>query len=166
MRKLLLMMLVDRKQDRLRSARSCLHLPNPVLHCVAFLLSDSDRCCVVCSSVSCLTQSFDSALTRESRVWSFAVYHGALIDINYAGAKRLLATWRVLLGIWLPQIGAADEKGENKIRRVLRLRAEAALSLADMLQSMEADSEQRETVQLLRETGANIRALPKEHRIG
>ena len=107
-----------------------------------------------------------SSDAQGSRVWSFAVYHGALIDINYAGAKRLLATWRVLLGIWLPQIGAADEKGENKIRRVLRLRAEAALSLADMLQSMEADSEQRETVQLLRETGANIRALPKEHRIG
>ncbi|SCV72966.1 BQ2448_6891 [Microbotryum intermedium] len=33
-------------------------------------------------------------------VWLFAVYHNSLIDDNYLGAKKLVASWRVLVGIW------------------------------------------------------------------
>ncbi|SCZ94813.1 BZ3500_MvSof-1268-A1-R1_Chr12-1g03675 [Microbotryum saponariae] len=33
-------------------------------------------------------------------VWLFAVYHNSLVDDNYLGAKKVVASWRVLVGIW------------------------------------------------------------------
>lgn len=34
-------------------------------------------------------------------VWLLSKYHAALIDRNYAGLKKLVAAWRVLIGVWL-----------------------------------------------------------------
>ncbi|BEI82729.1 hypothetical protein CcaverHIS002_0305970 [Cutaneotrichosporon cavernicola] len=34
-------------------------------------------------------------------VWLLNKYHAALIDQNYNGLKRLIAAWRVLVGVWL-----------------------------------------------------------------
>lgn len=70
----------------------------------------------------------------------FGIYHTKLVDRNYTRWKKLVATWRVLAGIWLPQFvssAASSENGENKIRKMLRLRSEAAQSLADLLIKLE-----------------------------
>lgn len=69
----------------------------------------------------------------------FTIYHTKLVDKNYARWKKLVATWRVLAGIWLPQFisSSATGESENKIRQMLRLRSEAAQALADLLIKME-----------------------------
>ncbi|EIW71954.1 hypothetical protein TREMEDRAFT_36357 [Tremella mesenterica DSM 1558] len=36
-------------------------------------------------------------------VWLLGRYHSALIDPNYNAMKRLVAAWRILIGLWLPQ---------------------------------------------------------------
>lgn len=66
-------------------------------------------------------------------------------------AKRLVASWRILVGIWAPHakseavnalsILGFEEKveGENEIRRVLRLRLEAAKALGDYLEALEEE---------------------------
>ncbi|WVQ66895.1 uncharacterized protein L199_005086 [Kwoniella botswanensis] len=36
-------------------------------------------------------------------VWGLGRYHGALIDENYNAMKRLIASWRLLIGIWTPR---------------------------------------------------------------
>ncbi|KAK9894996.1 hypothetical protein P389DRAFT_87369 [Cystobasidium minutum MCA 4210] len=72
----------------------------------------------------------------------FSVYHTRLIDRNYARWKKLVATWRVLAGIWAPQFMSAASSGENKIRQMLRLRSESAQALADLLIKVEYSSAQ------------------------
>ncbi|KAJ6625367.1 glycerol-3-phosphate-acyltransferase [Mycena sp. CBHHK59/15] len=42
------------------------------------------------------------ALMAGAMLWLFARYHNTMINANYEHAKRLLATWRVLLGVWAP----------------------------------------------------------------
>ncbi|KAI5480683.1 glycerol-3-phosphate-acyltransferase [Pseudohyphozyma bogoriensis] len=103
-------------------------------------------------------------------VWLFAVYHNTLIDDNYNAAKRLMASWRVLVGIWAPhakseavavlrKFGVEDKiAGENEIRRVLRLRLEATSALAQLLVEMQekGSEEEKEMVRRLVEWGAKI----------
>ncbi|KAF9520307.1 hypothetical protein BS47DRAFT_1335910 [Hydnum rufescens UP504] len=36
-------------------------------------------------------------------LWAFAVYHVRLVGDNYEHAKRLVAAWRVLIGVWGPR---------------------------------------------------------------
>ncbi|KAK4688147.1 hypothetical protein P7C73_g1970, partial [Tremellales sp. Uapishka_1] len=36
-------------------------------------------------------------------VWMFARYHAVLIDQNYDAMKRLVAAWRILIGVWIPK---------------------------------------------------------------
>lgn len=90
----------------------------------------------------------------------FAVYHTRLVDRNYGRWKRLVAAWRVLVGIWWPEVTPASEsQGETKIRKMLRLRSEAAKSVADLALNLESEKEGREEVQWYRSLGARV-ALP------
>ncbi|KDQ07170.1 hypothetical protein BOTBODRAFT_120414 [Botryobasidium botryosum FD-172 SS1] len=60
-----------------------------------------------------------AALFAACTVWWFAVYHNRLIDDNYERAKRLIAAWRVLIGVWGPKrwdLGAAALKPYMKPR--------------------------------------------------
>ncbi|KAJ7162194.1 hypothetical protein C8R46DRAFT_1000160 [Mycena filopes] len=43
------------------------------------------------------------AVMAVATLWLFARYHDTMINANYEHAKRLLATWRVLLGVWGPK---------------------------------------------------------------
>ncbi|KAJ6538790.1 hypothetical protein DFH09DRAFT_991549 [Mycena vulgaris] len=43
------------------------------------------------------------ALMAAATLWLFARYHDTMINANYEQAKRLLATWRVLVGVWAPK---------------------------------------------------------------
>ncbi|KAF7790728.1 hypothetical protein EIP86_001684 [Pleurotus ostreatoroseus] len=43
------------------------------------------------------------ALLATAFVTLFARYHNSLINYNYEQAKRLLAAWRVLIGVWAPK---------------------------------------------------------------
>jgi len=43
------------------------------------------------------------ALLSAFMVYLFAVYHNKIIDGNYERAKRFVAAWRVLVGIWTPR---------------------------------------------------------------
>jgi len=43
------------------------------------------------------------ALSSALMVYLFAVYHIKIIDGNYERAKRFVAAWRVLVGIWTPK---------------------------------------------------------------
>jgi len=43
------------------------------------------------------------ALFAAVIVYLFAVYHTTMIDGNYERAKRFIAAWRVLVGVWTPK---------------------------------------------------------------
>lgn len=43
------------------------------------------------------------AILSASIVYFFAVYHTKMIDGNYERAKRIVAAWRVLVGVWVPK---------------------------------------------------------------
>ncbi|KDQ55712.1 hypothetical protein JAAARDRAFT_195538 [Jaapia argillacea MUCL 33604] len=43
------------------------------------------------------------ALVAAVIVWGFANYHNKLINDNYEHAKRVVAAWRVLVGVWVPK---------------------------------------------------------------
>ncbi|TFK44667.1 glycerol-3-phosphate-acyltransferase [Crucibulum laeve] len=43
------------------------------------------------------------AFVAAATVYWFAVYHIKLIDDNYMRAKRFIAAWRVLVGVWMPK---------------------------------------------------------------
>jgi len=43
------------------------------------------------------------ALLAWATVWLFAVYHNKLVKDNYEHAKRFVAAWRVLVGVWAPK---------------------------------------------------------------
>ncbi|KAJ7782487.1 hypothetical protein DFH07DRAFT_935585 [Mycena maculata] len=43
------------------------------------------------------------ALMAAATLWLFARYHDSMINANYEHAKRLLATWRALMGVWAPK---------------------------------------------------------------
>ncbi|KAG9086983.1 hypothetical protein FRC07_012939, partial [Ceratobasidium sp. 392] len=43
------------------------------------------------------------ALIAAGFVWMLAVYHVSIIDDNYEHAKRFMAAWRVLIGVWGPK---------------------------------------------------------------
>ncbi|EJU02899.1 glycerol-3-phosphate acyltransferase [Dacryopinax primogenitus] len=59
--------------------------------------------------------------------WAFALYHVQLVDQNYDSMKRLVAAWRVLIGVWGPQsweislsslqLSARPDKPENQYLR-------------------------------------------------
>jgi len=60
-----------------------------------------------------------AGLVAACTVWWFAAYHNRLIDDNYERAKRLIAAWRVLIGVWGPKkwdLGAAALKPYMKPR--------------------------------------------------
>lgn len=73
----------------------------------------------------------------------FAVLHTSLVDRNYKRWKRLVTAWRVLLGIWTPHLTGGGK--EAPVRKMLRLRSEAAKATADLLLSLE--NEQGKDVQ-------------------
>lgn len=83
----------------------------------------------------------------------FSVYHTKLVDRNYARWKKLVATWRVLAGIWLPQYISSTSTGENQIRQMLRLRSGAAQALADLLIKMENSNNQNGGQSTLQQKG-------------
>lgn len=103
----------------------------------------------------------------------FTYYHTALVDRNYSRYKKLVAAWRVLLGLWL---GSSDP-ARNSTRRMLQLRSEAARATADLMLKLEngevvsslegggkEDDDQggrsgADLVQFLRDAGARIRPL-------
>ncbi|OSC96560.1 glycerol-3-phosphate-acyltransferase [Trametes coccinea BRFM310] len=43
------------------------------------------------------------ALVAVSFVFLFAMYHNRIVNDNYERAKRLVAAWRVLVGVWAPR---------------------------------------------------------------
>ncbi|KAF7357901.1 PlsC domain-containing protein [Mycena venus] len=43
------------------------------------------------------------AVLAAATLWLFARYHDSMINDNYEHAKRLLATWRVIMGVWAPK---------------------------------------------------------------
>ncbi|KAH7916613.1 hypothetical protein BJ138DRAFT_1139465 [Hygrophoropsis aurantiaca] len=43
------------------------------------------------------------ALVSFVTVWLFAFYHNKLINDNYQRLKRVIAAWRVLVGVWAPK---------------------------------------------------------------
>ncbi|KAG8731761.1 hypothetical protein FRC11_002459 [Ceratobasidium sp. 423] len=43
------------------------------------------------------------ALLAAGIVWLISVYHVSIIDDNYEHAKRFMAAWRVLIGVWGPK---------------------------------------------------------------
>ncbi|TBU25160.1 glycerol-3-phosphate-acyltransferase [Dichomitus squalens] len=43
------------------------------------------------------------ALVAGFLVFLFAMYHNRLINVSYDRAKRLVAAWRVLVGVWAPK---------------------------------------------------------------
>ncbi|KAJ7213017.1 hypothetical protein GGX14DRAFT_446036 [Mycena pura] len=43
------------------------------------------------------------AVMAATTLWLFARYHDTMINANYEHAKRLIATWRVLVGVWGPK---------------------------------------------------------------
>ncbi|KXN90629.1 Glycerol-3-phosphate O-acyltransferase 2 [Leucoagaricus sp. SymC.cos] len=43
------------------------------------------------------------ALVSGVTVYLFAKYHNQMIDDNYECAKRCIAAWRVLVGVWIPK---------------------------------------------------------------
>ncbi|KAI0769443.1 glycerol-3-phosphate-acyltransferase [Trametes elegans] len=43
------------------------------------------------------------AVVAVAFVFLFAIYHNKLINDNYERAKRLVAAWRVLVGVWAPR---------------------------------------------------------------
>ncbi|KAF8608633.1 hypothetical protein BDV93DRAFT_518712 [Ceratobasidium sp. AG-I] len=43
------------------------------------------------------------ALIAAGFVWLLAIYHVSIIDDNYEHAKRFMAAWRVLIGVWGPK---------------------------------------------------------------
>ncbi|KAF5385969.1 hypothetical protein D9615_002530 [Tricholomella constricta] len=43
------------------------------------------------------------ALLAAATVYLFANYHNRMIDDNYERAKRIIAAWRVLVGVWVPK---------------------------------------------------------------
>nr|GAT57513.1 predicted protein [Mycena chlorophos] len=43
------------------------------------------------------------AVMAAATLWLFARYHDTMINANYESAKRLLATWRVLIALWGPK---------------------------------------------------------------
>ncbi|KAJ6507374.1 hypothetical protein C8R47DRAFT_1037202 [Mycena vitilis] len=43
------------------------------------------------------------AVVAAATLWLFARYHDTMINANYVHAKRLLAAWRVLIGVWGPK---------------------------------------------------------------
>ncbi|KAJ3570953.1 hypothetical protein NP233_g4059 [Leucocoprinus birnbaumii] len=43
------------------------------------------------------------ALASGVTVYLFAMYHNRMIDDNYERAKRCIAAWRVLVGVWVPK---------------------------------------------------------------
>lgn len=87
------------------------------------------------------------------------------------GAKRLLAAWRVLLGVWAPHakseavaalrhFGVTEKiEGENEVRRVLRLRLEATKALREFLLTKAVEEKDREgerVLSVLKGAGAKI----------
>jgi hypothetical protein len=43
------------------------------------------------------------ALVAAFTVWAFAYYHNRLINDIYMNLKRVIAAWRVLVGVWAPR---------------------------------------------------------------
>ncbi|KAF9452363.1 glycerol-3-phosphate-acyltransferase [Macrolepiota fuliginosa MF-IS2] len=43
------------------------------------------------------------AVVSAVTVYLFAVYHNQVIDDNYESAKRCIAAWRVVVGVWVPK---------------------------------------------------------------
>lgn len=91
-------------------------------------------------------------------VWLFAVYHNTMIDDNYNAAKRLVASWRVVVGVWAGAIWRTEKsRGENEIRKVLRLRLETTQALMDfMLEQERNGGVEGEMVKTLLGNGAKI----------
>ncbi|KAH8077503.1 glycerol-3-phosphate-acyltransferase [Cristinia sonorae] len=52
---------------------------------------------------SCLRYTSTGALVAVGFLSLLAVYHNRLINDNYEHAKRLVAAWRVLVGVWTPK---------------------------------------------------------------
>lgn len=50
-----------------------------------------------------LSYSGTGALVAALTVWAFAYYHTRLVNDNYMHLKRVIAAWRVLVGIWAPK---------------------------------------------------------------
>jgi hypothetical protein len=49
-----------------------------------------------------LSYSSFGALVAAMTVWAFAYYHTRLVNDNYMHLKRVIAAWRVLVGVWAP----------------------------------------------------------------
>jgi len=65
---------------------------------------------------------------------SFAYYHNRLIDANYSKYKKLVASWRILVGLWL---GSSDPD-QNQTRKLLKYRARAADKVASLMLELES----------------------------
>ncbi|KIJ68024.1 hypothetical protein HYDPIDRAFT_107608 [Hydnomerulius pinastri MD-312] len=50
-----------------------------------------------------LSYSSLGALVAAVTVWAFAYYHTRLVNDNYMHLKRVIAAWRVLVGVWAPK---------------------------------------------------------------
>ncbi|KAJ7678666.1 glycerol-3-phosphate-acyltransferase [Mycena rosella] len=72
------------------------------------------------------------ALMAAATLWLFARYHDTMINANYEHAKRLLATWRVLMGVWAPKRWELSES-EYLSKPATPAPASPALAAAPML---------------------------------
>ncbi|OWZ76660.1 hypothetical protein C365_04813 [Cryptococcus neoformans Bt85] len=124
-------------------------------------------------------------------VWLLGRYHSALIDENYDAMKRLVAAWRLVVGVWLPRdfemplpsfvaqysLFAPDppkiaglppttppEKYQKPkrlssrvlVKHILRVRAQAARELAELLLELENGEEVVAQTWLAEEFGGKV----------
>ncbi|KAG1829658.1 hypothetical protein EV424DRAFT_1526312 [Suillus variegatus] len=113
------------------------------------------------------------ALVAAFTVWAFAYYHNRLINDIYMNLKRVIAAWRVLVGVWAPRrwelslsalsqyttplhrlpmsrpvrIASRRRPSSRRImRHLLRARGEAVKALAEFLTTLEASGEEKSVI--------------------
>ncbi|KAF8444901.1 hypothetical protein L210DRAFT_3502322 [Boletus edulis BED1] len=88
-----------------------LHLPVYVMGRLAAGLSEHEEetqaqnkvVIVFCAVWAVLSFTSYGALVAALTVWVFAYYHTRLVNDNYLHFKRVIAAWRVLVGVWAPK---------------------------------------------------------------
>ncbi|KZS98328.1 glycerol-3-phosphate-acyltransferase [Sistotremastrum niveocremeum HHB9708] len=46
--------------------------------------------------------SITGGILAFTSIWGLSLYHRKIIDENYSRIKRMIAAWRVLVGVWIP----------------------------------------------------------------
>ncbi len=63
----------------------------------------------------CLGFTMFGGLIAGAGVYIFNITHQAMVDENYDSFKRLIAAWRILVGVWAPNSGTTSMEGLRKL---------------------------------------------------